>query len=287
MNKALKKAWMGVFLCLAIGIWIGVANINVFSAGETFNWYCMRRKDHSQPQAESNMRFIEEYDGYYADKRHDAMTDEDKVIYLTFDAGYENGNIAKILDVLKEEQVPAAFFILLHMVEGEEALVRRMMDEGHLVCNHTMKHRDMTKVTDEAAFRAELDGLNQKFEEKFGTRMANYYRPPEGKFSEENLKYAREAGYKTIFWSFAYADWDNNAQPSAERAKKLIADNIHNGEVMLLHPTSTTNAAILGDVIRDLKAQGFRFGTLDELTVGESAGDGAEGSVSAPCPTQN
>jgi peptidoglycan-N-acetylmuramic acid deacetylase len=140
-----------------------------------------------------------------------------------------------------------------------------MIEEGHLVCNHTMKHRDMSHVASQEEFETELRALEQLFYEKTGSVMPKYYRPPEGKFSEENMKFAKAAGYKTIFWSFAYADWDNDRQMSPEKAEQLILNNIHNGAVLLLHPTSATNAAVLGNVIRTLKAQGYRFGTLDEL----------------------
>jgi peptidoglycan-N-acetylmuramic acid deacetylase len=187
------------------------------------------------------------------------------VLYLTFDAGYENGNVSRVLDVLKSEQVPGAFFILAHLLEANTDLVQRMVDEGHLVCNHTVKHRNMTHVTSKEEFETELRTLETLFYEKTGSVMPKYYRPPEGRFSESNLKMAREAGYCTIFWSFAYADWDNDRQMSPEAAKKIILDNIHNGAVLLLHPTSATNAAVLGDVIRECKEQGYRFGTLDEL----------------------
>ena len=143
-----------------------------------------------------------------------------------------------------------------------------MADEGHLVCNHTLRHKDMSQA-DDAAFLEELKALEALYTETVGRQMAAYYRPPEGRFSRENLACAQRNGYKTIFWSFAYPDWDNDKQLSRERAKQIILENLHNGEVMLLHPTSSTNAAILGEVIRELKAQGYRFGTLDELTARE------------------
>ena len=211
------------------------------------------------------MSFIEKYSCYYVDKKHNESS-QDKVIYLTFDAGYENGNVTKILDILKTEKVSGAFFVLSHLIEANTELVKRMADEGHLVCNHTARHRDMTRYHTKEEFAAELDALNTLYKEKIGLEMPKYYRPPEGKFSEENLKFADELGYKTVFWSFAYADWDNAHQMSPAAAEKKILDNIHNGEVMLLHPTSATNVAVLGNVIRQLKAQGYRFGTLDELT---------------------
>ena len=230
-----------------------------------YNWYCVRKSGHLQPNCEPSMSFIEEYNGYYVDKKHNESS-QDKVIYLTFDAGYENGNVTKILDILKRENVSGAFFVLSHLIEANTELVKRMADEGHLVCNHTARHRDMTRYHTKEEFGAELDALNILYKDKIGREMPKYYRPPEGKFSEENLKFANELGYKTVFWSFAYADWDNAHQMSPAAAEKKILDNIHNGEVMLLHPTSATNVAVLGNIIRSLKSQGYRFGTLDELT---------------------
>lgn len=211
------------------------------------------------------MIFVEDYGGYYVDKRY-GDTAEDKVIYLTFDAGYENGNVEKILNVLKEENVPSAFFVLDNLIYKNSDLILRMIDEGHLVCNHTSKHLDVTKCKTLDEFKVELENLEKLYKEKTGREMAKYFRPPEGKFSRQSMEFASSLGYKTIFWSFAYADWDNNAQMSHAAAKEKILSNIHNGEIMLLHPTSATNAAILGDVIRALKSEGFRFGTLDELT---------------------
>lgn len=216
------------------------------------------------------MSFIENYGGYYVDKKHGDGAEE-KVIYLTFDAGYENGNVEKILDVLKQEDVPAAFFVLENLIKQNKALVMRMIDEGHLVCNHTSKHLDVTKCKTLDEFRAELESLEDIYREVTGREMPNYFRPPEGKFSEQSMRFACELGYKTIFWSFAYADWDNGDQPSESVASEKILSNVHNGEIMLLHPTSATNAAILADIIRELKAQGYRFGSLDELTNGSQA----------------
>ena len=203
------------------------------------------------------------------DRQHTDANADDKVIYLTFDAGYENGNIEKTLDVLCEENVPAAFFILQNLVVKNTDLVKRMVNEGHTVCNHTARHKDMSTFSNEA-FLEELHTMEALYREHTGFEMSKYYRPPEGTFSRENLVCANENGYKTIFWSFAYPDWDNNKQMDTEKAKQIILDNIHNGEVMLLHPTSSTNASILQEVIQMLKAEGYRFGTLDELTGAES-----------------
>ena len=140
-----------------------------------------------------------------------------------------------------------------------------MNDERHLICNHTLTHPDMTKITDRGRFASQLNGLRDCLKQETDIEMANYYRPPEGKFSKQNLKYAEDMGYKTVFWSFAYADWDNNNQPSEQSAIKKILDNAHPGEIMLLHPTSATNANILDTVLTALEADGYRFASLDEL----------------------
>ena len=227
-------------------------------------FYVRRNTEHKQPALDSTIAYIEKYDAYYVDKRHGDDCDE-RVLYLTFDAGYENGNVEKILDVLKKEDVPAAFFGLENLIKRNTELVRRMADEGHLVCNHTMHHRDMSKITDQDDFAGELRALEELYREMIGGEMPKYYRPPEGRFSEANLAAAQALGYKTVFWSFAYADWDNAKQPGAEYAIKKILDNTHNGAIILLHPTSATNAAILSDLIKEWRAMGYRFGTLDEL----------------------
>ena len=228
-------------------------------------WYCKHAKDHAQPIVDQNLSFIEEYNAYYIDHRHTDANAEDKVIYLTFDAGYENGNIEKTLDILRDENVPAAFFILDTMLYKSQSLVERMINEGHTVANHTARHKDMSQYANDV-FLEELHTLEALYKEKVGQEMAKYYRPPEGVFSRENLVCAAENGYTTIFWSFAYPDWDNQKQMTPERAKRIILENLHNGEVILLHPTSDTNVQILADVIREARAQGYRFATLDELT---------------------
>ena len=260
----MKKTQIRI-LTLIITI-LSVISLCVLSASASdgkYNWYCVHRKDHLQPSAAPEIAFIEEFDGFYIDREHDDNC-SDKVIYLTFDAGYENGNIEKVLDTLKEEQVSGAFFILGNLINKNTELVIRMFDEGHLVCNHTFSHSAMVNRSKEE-FAQELEKIEKFCFEKTGHNMAKYYRPPEGRFDRSSMQYAKELGYKTVFWSFAYADWDNSSQMSAEKAKNKILSNIHNGEIMLLHPTSATNAQILGDVIRELKAQGFRFGSLDEL----------------------
>ena len=256
-NKITLLSILFVLLSLLVAIPINASN------SAQYNWYCVHRKDHLQPSADPQFSFIESLDGYYIDKQR-GVDCEDKVIYLTFDAGYENGNIEKTLDILKRQNVSVAFFILGNLIVSNPEIVTRMFEEGHLVCNHTYSHKSMINKTAEE-FENELVLLEKTCRDKIGYDIAKYYRPPEGKFDEASLSYAQSMGYKTVFWSFAYADWDNNKQMSAEKAKAKILDNIHNGEVMLLHPTSSTNAEILEEVIITLKSQGYRFGTLDEL----------------------
>ena len=237
-------------------------------AAKGTGWYTTRAKDHRQPVADPALAVVEKHGGYYMDHRHTQPDAEDKVVYLTFDAGYENGNVEKVLDALRDEGATGAFFILGHVAEAYPALVKRMADEGHLVCNHTYSHKNLCGETTETIGR-EITDLEKSCLELTGVSVAKYFRPPEGSFDIALLNEVQKLGYKTVFWSFAYADWDNRKQPDPTAAKQKILDNIHNGAVMLLHPTSATNAAILGDVLRELKAQGYRFGTLDELTGGD------------------
>lgn len=227
-----------------------------------YNWYCKNNDQHTQPVLDGSMRFIEKYDGYYLNKK---VRDSDKVIYLTFDAGYTNGNVEKVLDALKKHDAKGAFFILDNLIIRNPELVGRMVNEGHLVCNHTKNHPDMTKIKDRKAFENQLTSLADDFEKLTGKQMPKIYRPPEGRFSEDNLRLAKELGYKTVFWSFAYADWDNNRQPDRNSALKKILAHTHNGEIMLLHPTSATNAAILDELLTNLEREGYRFGSLTEL----------------------
>ena len=242
---------------------ITLLSSGVFASSTTaHNWYVVNNDEHKVPELEGQMRFIEKYDGYYANKH---VKEGDKVIYLTFDAGYENGNVAKILDALKKHNAHGAFFILENIIRRNGDVVQRMVDEGHLVCNHTTNHPDMTNITDKRMFAKQLAGIDATFNELTGREMAKVYRPPEGRFSEQNLEFAKSLGYKTVFWSFAYADWDNNKQPDPDKALSKILDHIHNGGILLLHPTSATNAEIMDSLLTRLEEEGYRFGSLEEL----------------------
>ena len=229
------------------------------SAVETGAWGLSFRQEGSPPVGNAGIQELKKYDAVYI-----GDTGE-KVIYLTFDAGYENGCTAKILDALKKHGVPAAFFLVGNYIEKNADLVRRMVDEGHIVGNHTMHHYDMSKLTDRDTFSKELTDLETLFRDTTGRELPKYYRPPQGIYSRENLEMAKELGYKTVFWSLAYVDWNNDAQPTPEAAFRKLLPRTHNGAVVLLHSTSATNAEILDELLTKWEAAGYRFGSLDEL----------------------
>ena len=190
-----------------------------------------------------------------------------KVLYLTFDAGYENGCTEKILDTLEKHNVKAAFFLVGNYIEKNADLVRRMVEAGHIVGNHTMHHPDMSKISQQEAFQKELQQLEDLFRDTTGKELPKFYRPPQGCYSESNLKMAKELGYKTVFWSLAYVDWNNDSQPTREQALHKLLPRTHNGAVVLLHSTSRTNAEILDELLTKWKEMGYTFETIDKLFV--------------------
>ena len=235
---------------------------SAFAADGGIGWFFRKNTEGRQPALPAELSMIRGHNVLWLDSAHGDDSDE-KVIYLTFDFGYENGNVEKILDALDENGVKGSFFVLKQPIVKNTGLVRRMFENGHLVCNHTTHHKDMTKISTKEAFSRELCEIETVCKEYTGYDLARFYRPPEGRFHEEGLQWADELGYTTVFWSFAYADWDNAKQPDPGEAKKKILSHVHNGEILLLHPTSATNAAILGDLIKELKNEGYEFRTLD------------------------
>ena len=193
-----------------------------------------------------------------------------KVIYLTFDCGYENGYTESILDALKKHNAPAAFFVVGNMVETAPDIICRMVDEGHIVGNHTFHHPDMSAISDQSAFQQELAKLETLYQETTGKEMRKYYRPPQGKYSAENLRQAHALGYQTILWSLAYVDWYVDDQPTAEEAYAKLLPRIHNGAIVLLHSTSATNAAILDELLTKWENMGYHFASLDELPLSKT-----------------
>ena len=246
--------WIAILTAIALAV-------SIFSrqALETGSWGLSFRTEGAPPVGNASTAQLEQYDAVYVGDT------SKKVIYLTFDAGYENGCTEKILDALKKHNVKAAFFLVGNYIEQNADLVRRMVEEGHIVGNHTMHHPDMSKISDKAAFQKELSDLEALYKEVTGQEMAKFYRPPQGNYSEENLKMAKELGYKTVFWSLAYVDWNNDSQPTAEQAYSKLLPRIHNGAVVLLHSTSKTNAEILDDLLTKWEDMGYTFGTVEEL----------------------
>ena len=226
---------------------------------ETGAWGLSFRQEGAAPVAPSSKEALKKVDAAYIGDM------SEKVLYLTFDAGYENGCTEKILDILKKHDVPAAFFLVGNYVEKNADLVRRMVSEGHIVGNHTMHHPDMGRITDKAAFAKELTDLEDLFRQVTGKELPKFYRPPQGIYSQENLQLAKELGYKTVFWSLAYVDWNNDAQPSREQAFDKLLPRTHNGAVVLLHSTSQTNAEILDELLSRWKDMGYRFESIDKL----------------------
>lgn len=229
------------------------------AAIETGSWGLSFRTEGEAPVGNATKEQLAEYNALY-------VGDETQpVIYLTFDAGFENGYTASILDTLKKHSAPAAFFVVGTYIEQNPDLVKRMAQDGHIVGNHTYHHWDMSKIGDQATFSQELSTVAEAYEQVTGEKMKPYYRPPQGIYSEENLQMAKELGYRTVFWSLAYVDWLQDAQPTSEEAFSKLIPRIHNGAVVLLHSTSKTNAEILDALLSRWEALGYRFGSLEEL----------------------
>ncbi len=193
---------------------------------------------------------------------------QEKKLLITFDAGFENGNTEPILAALKKHGAHGVFFLVGHYLETQPDLVRRMVEEGHTVGNHTWSHPDMSAILDEVSFRRELERNETLFREITGQEMAKLYRPPQGKYCESNLRMARELGYTTVFWSLAYVDWLQEDQPSREQAFAKLLPRVHPGAVVLLHSTSATNAQILDELLTQWENAGYSFAEPAELTAG-------------------
>ena len=213
-----------------------------------------------QPTGSLSKKELAEYDAWYLGD------DAEKTLYLTFDCGYENGNTEKILEVLKKHDAKAAFFVVGHFLESAPELVKRIREEGHMVGNHTWHHPDMETISEEAKFQEELELVAKKYQEITGQELNRFYRPPQGKYSLNNLAMAKKFGYKTIFWSLAYVDWNVKAQPSKEEAFSKLVGRVHPGAVVLLHNTSETNGEILDELLTKWEGMGYHFGTLEDLT---------------------
>lgn len=246
----------GVALLALIAIVIAQFTTDSIAAGA---WGLSFRQEGTAPSGPATAQELARFDAAYLGDT------TKKVLYLTFDAGYENGCTERILDILKKHNVPAAFFLVGNYMEKNADLVRRMVDEGHIVGNHTMHHHDMSKLEDRAAFQKELTDLEELFRTITGKELPKFYRPPQGTYSQKNLQMAKEMGYKTVFWSLAYVDWKNDAQPTASAAFEKLLPRTHSGAVVLLHSTSETNAQILDELLTKWEDQGYVFESIDKL----------------------
>lgn len=273
MKRKLTLSFI-IVAAIGIGMWALIINIaggsgrpinltdseSIETSAEC-NWGLSFQQEGKEPVGNATAEYLKQYNAYYIDK----AGEKEKCIYLTFDAGYENGYTEKILDVLKEEDVPAAFFLVGNYIQQNPDIVKRMDAEGHTVGNHTMHHPDMASIAEQATFEKELTDLEAEYEKATGNKMKKIYRPPQGKYSENNLKQAFEMGYTTVFWSLAYVDWYENDQPAREDALNTLNKRIHPGAIVLLHSTSKTNSEILQELIQGWKKQGYKFCSIDNL----------------------
>lgn len=266
MNKEIKIIVLGslLTLILTLSIFTGLDQSIITTNGEIelnntkIGWGIKRKDTHEQPElGQKNIELINKYNGIALGNN------QDKTIYLTYDLGYEAGYTSKILDTLKEKNVQGTFFITANYLNTAPDLVKRMIEEGHIVGNHTVNHKSMPELSDDE-LKNELLKLNQALYEKFEYEM-RYMRPPKGEFSERTLKLTSELGFKTVMWSFAYVDWNEDSQPSNEDALKKVTSNFHNGEIMLLHATSKTNSEIMGRIIDEARNEGYEFKSIEDF----------------------
>jgi peptidoglycan-N-acetylmuramic acid deacetylase len=265
MFITIKRRQIEITLLCFIIIATGIVAFNhqstqvVEASAANTNWGLGFKEKGKQPTGNASPEFLKQYNSYFVG------APDKKTIYITFDAGYENGYTPAILDALKKHNVKAAFFVVGNYLKTSPDLVKRMISEGHIVGNHTLTHPDMSKISDMESFKKEMLTVENMFKEITGQDMQKFYRPPQGKYSVNNLKQANELGYKTIFWSLAYVDWYQDKQPTKEQSFAKLLPRIHPGAIVLLHSTSKTNSEILDELLSKWEAEGYTFGTLNEL----------------------
>lgn len=227
-------------------------------SAEVTNWGLSFQQEGEKPIGNATAEELKEENAIFC------APEDEKIIYLTFDAGFENGHMPQILSALEKHNVKATFFLVGHYFETEPELVRQMVSQGHTIGNHTYSHPDMSAITGESGFYEELVKNENLYYEITGEEMPKLYRPPQGKFSQSNLKMANDMGYNTVFWSLAYVDWQQDKQPSADEAFSKLLPRVHPGAVVLLHSTSATNAEILDELLTKWEEMGYSFGNLEE-----------------------
>ncbi|WP_216830793.1 delta-lactam-biosynthetic de-N-acetylase [Alkalihalobacterium elongatum] len=246
------------FIAIIAFIFTGLGSAQAYDT-KVYHWNYKPEKDNKPVTTEPHyLQLLEKYGGYFIGDT------TKKELYLTFDNGYENGYTAKVLDVLKEKKVPATFFVTGHYLKNEADLVKRMVNEGHIVGNHSWHHPSLPEVS-EARLKEELEKVKKEYANITGRHDMNYLRPPRGTFSEKSLALSNDLGYTNVFWSMAYKDWEVDKQKGADYAYNQIMRRIHPGAIMLLHSVSKDNAEALGRVIDDCRKQGYTFKSLDEL----------------------
>lgn len=263
MKKA--KKFTAIVLLFALSFSIGhftAKTVHTFSdkavtASAEGNWGLSFQEEGKLPVGNASVSELKKYDAYYAEPT------EEKVLYLTFDAGFENGNTPAILDALKKHHALATFFVVGNYLKTSPDLVKRMAEEGHIVGNHTLNHLDMSKLSSKEEFQKEISGVEDLYKEITGKPMTKFYRPPQGKYSTQNLQMAKDLGYKTFFWSLAYVDWYEDKQPTKEEAFDKLLKRIHPGAIVLLHSTSSTNAQILDELLTKWEEMGYTFKSLN------------------------
>lgn len=223
------------------------------------NWGLSFQQDGEPPVANASFEELKKYNAYYAENT------AEKKLYLTFDAGFENGNTPAILDALKKHDVKATFFVVGTYIKDNPDLIRQIHEEGHIIGNHTYHHPDMSQIATKESFEKELSDVESQYKEVVGEEMTKFYRPPQGKYNESNLQMAKDLGYHTFFWSLAYVDWYENNQPSKEEAFQKLLGRIHPGAIVLLHSTSKTNADILDELLTKWEEMGYEFASLETL----------------------
>lgn len=229
------------------------------SSSVSDNWGLSFQEEGKAPVGNASPEELAKYNATFVEET------EEKVIYLTFDCGFENGNTGAILDALKKHQAPATFFVVGNYLETSPDLVKRMAEEGHTVANHTYHHPDMSQISTREEFQEELAAVEELYQSITGTEMVRYYRPPQGKYNVQNLEMARDLGYHTFFWSLAYVDWYQDQQPTREEAFEKLLGRIHPGAIVLLHNTSDTNGSIMDELLTKWEEMGYRFASLEDL----------------------
>jgi len=255
LNHTKKEIFKSIVFFIAAFILFPSINVSASDG----NWGLGYPNPGETPQGNENAEYLKKFNAYYVGNN------DEKVIYLTFDAGYENGYTESILDTLKKNNVPATFFLVGTYIRDNPELIKRMEKDGHIVGNHTMNHPDMSAISSKEAFLKELSETEDIYESIVGKEMLKYYRPPKGKYSESNMQMANDLGYKTMFWSLAYVDWYDDKQPTKEEAFAKLLPRIHPGAVLLLHSTSKTNSVILEELIQNYRQMGYEFKSIENL----------------------